>query len=149
MESVPGPDATREPRNEPEPMDENSAPITLNTMTSTSLLEGLGERDNRTIWHQFVERYRPMIAGYAQRMGLGSEDAEDAAQATLIAFCEAYQAGRYQREQGRLRSWLFGVRVQRFLTLRTLRTLRTSQLPIATFPVRFMAVGIEPGRAHL
>lgn len=90
-------------------MDEDSAPISLNTATSTSLLEGLGERDNRTIWHQFVERYRPMIAGYAHRMGLGSEDAEDAAQATLIAFCEAYQAGRYEREKGRLRSWLFGI----------------------------------------
>lgn len=109
MESVPGPDATRGPRNGPEPMDEDSAPISLNTATSTSLLEGLGERDNRTIWHQFVERYRPMIAGYAHRMGLGSEDAEDAAQATLIAFCEAYQAGRYEREKGRLRSWLFGI----------------------------------------
>ena len=90
-------------------MNESSKPVTLGTVTSTSLLEGLHDRDNRTIWHNFVERYRPMIAGYAHRMGLGSEDAEDAAQATLIAFCEAYQAGRYEREQGRLRSWLFGI----------------------------------------
>jgi len=79
------------------------------TLTSTYLLDGLRDPDNRTIWQQFVERYRPMIVKFACRLGLGREDAEDAAQQTLIVFNSAYQAGKYERDRGRLRQWLFGI----------------------------------------
>ncbi|MFQ5491488.1 MAG: RNA polymerase sigma factor [Phycisphaerae bacterium] len=79
------------------------------TVTSTSMLEGLKDPGNKTIWQDFVERYRPMVERYACRMGLGLADAQDAAQQTLIAFCSAYQQGKYEREKGRLRVWLFGI----------------------------------------
>jgi len=81
----------------------------LNTVTNTELLDGLRRPDNRIVWQQFVARYRPMIERYAVRFGLSAVDAQDAAQQTLIEFCTAYQAGKYDREQGRLRSWLFGI----------------------------------------
>jgi len=81
----------------------------LNTATSTFLLQGLQDSANRTAWRTFVERYRPMIENYARRLGLSDADSQDAAQQTLIAFCTAYQAGQYQRDRGRLRSWLFGI----------------------------------------
>ena len=81
----------------------------LNTLTNTVLLEGLRSAGNDTIWAQFVDRYRPMIVKYAQRLGLNESDAQDAAQHALIAFCTAYQDGKYDREQGRLRVWLFGI----------------------------------------
>ena len=80
------------------------------TITSTILLEGLKQPENRTAWQQFVGRYRPLVVHYAQnRFGLGVHDAEEAAQNTLAAFADAYQKGRYDREKGRLRKWLFGI----------------------------------------
>ena len=80
------------------------------TITSTSLLEALEKPENRTAWQQFVERYRPLVMHYAQnRFGLALHDADEAAQNTLAAFADAYQRGRYDREKGRLRKWLFGI----------------------------------------
>ena len=80
------------------------------SVTRTSLLEGLERPENRTVWRQFVDRYRPPILRYAQnRFGLNSHDAEEAAQETLAVFADAYRQGRYDREKGRLRSWLFGI----------------------------------------
>ena len=83
--------------------------VALTTTTSTYLLDGLKSPDNRTVWQQFVGRYRPMILKYACRLGLPDEDAEDAAQQTVLAFSTAYQNGKYDRAKGRLRHWLFGI----------------------------------------
>ena len=83
--------------------------IDLPTVTSTTLLEGLRDPRNDAVWLQFVERYRPLIVRYARRFGVSAEDAEDVAQTSLLAFCEAYRGRKYQRERGRLRSWLFGI----------------------------------------
>lgn len=87
----------------------DKGPNLTQTVTSTFLLEGLREAGNDTVWAQFVERYRPLIVRYAQRLGLSETDAQDAAQQALIAFCTSYRDGKYQREQGRLRVWLFGI----------------------------------------
>lgn len=78
-------------------------------VTSTSLLQGLEDAGNRTIWRQYVDRYRPLIVGYLRRLGDAPNDAEDIAQAALLDFSEAYRAGRYRRDQGKLSSWLFGI----------------------------------------
>jgi RNA polymerase sigma-70 factor (ECF subfamily) len=91
------------------PAERESSCLTT-TVTSTDLLEGLRAPENRTVWQQFVDRYQPMIANYARHgFRLSLDDAEEAAQATLIAFAEAYQRGRYDREKGQLRKWLFGI----------------------------------------
>lgn len=79
------------------------------TVTSSLMLERLKDPDDSTIWRQFVERYQPMIIRSARRFGLGAEDAQDAAQHTLLAFFTAYRDGKYDREKGRLRHWLFGI----------------------------------------
>ncbi len=79
------------------------------TITSTMLLEGLREADNATVWQQYVDRYRPLILEYARRAGVRTDDAEDIAQQALAAFADAYRAGRYDRDKGRLRDWLFGI----------------------------------------
>jgi len=78
-------------------------------VTSTTLLEGLRDPDNRTVWRHYVERYRPLLVRYARKLGATGEEAEDLAQATLLAFSTAYRAGRYDRDRGRLSSWLFGI----------------------------------------
>jgi RNA polymerase sigma-70 factor (ECF subfamily) len=78
------------------------------TVTSTALLAGLARADG-TVWTDFVERYRPVLAGYAQRLGLDVHEAEDLAQDVFTTFAQGYRQGRYDRERGRLRSWLFGI----------------------------------------
>ena len=90
-------------------MSKQGANPPLHTVTNTILLEGLRDAGNKTIWRSFVERYRPLIVRYAMRAGLVEADAQDAAQHSLIAFCVSYQEGKYQRDQGRLRHWLFGI----------------------------------------
>lgn len=90
----------------------------LTTVTNTALLEGLKNPGNQVVWQDFVERYRPMIVRYARRFGLDDTDAEDAAQQALIAFCTAYRDGKYDREKGRLRVWLFGIARNQLLNLR-------------------------------
>ncbi len=79
------------------------------TITSAELLRGLMDPDNRTVWQDYVERYRPVLLEYARRLGLHADDAEDTAQQTLLAFLEGYRAGRYDPQKGRLRQWLFGI----------------------------------------
>ncbi len=81
----------------------------LTAATSTFLLERLKDPADQAIWRSFIERYRPMIVRTARRAGLGQEDAQDAAQQALMAFFTAYQEGKYDREKGRLRHWLFGI----------------------------------------
>ncbi|MEW6253758.1 MAG: sigma factor, partial [Planctomycetota bacterium] len=81
----------------------------LSTTTNTDLLRGLKDPQNQTVWQQYVDRYRPLLLGCGRRVGLSHADAEDVAQLTLTAFCTAYQAGKYDRERGRLRDWLFGI----------------------------------------
>jgi RNA polymerase sigma-70 factor, ECF subfamily len=85
-----------------------NAPIT-GTVTRTWLLEGLRTSSNGSVWALFVDRYRPMLVAFACRLGLPSDAAEDAAQQALAEFVRAYQGGRYNRDAGRLRDWLFGI----------------------------------------
>lgn len=89
--------------------------------TSTSLLEGLRDRGNQSAWSAFCSRYRPLLVRFGQRMGLGDQDAQDAAQETLLAFIENYGQGKYQRDKGRLRNWLLGIARNKVLYLRRQR----------------------------
>ena len=81
----------------------------LTTLTSATLLAELRESENRTVWQQYVDRYRPVIVGYARRRGLSDEEAQDAAQETLMLFSRAYVDGKNEREKGRLRKWLLAI----------------------------------------
>lgn len=82
--------------------------LPANTVTSTVLLEGLCSEGDLA-WSRFTARYRPMLIGFASKLGLAPEEAEDAAQETLLAFVKGYRSRSYDRRKGRLRSWLFGI----------------------------------------
>lgn len=79
------------------------------TVTSTDLLAALRDPQNSEVWGRYVDRYRPLIVAYCKRLGIREPDAEDIAQATLVSFSRAYQDGKYDRERGRLRGWLFAI----------------------------------------
>lgn len=79
------------------------------TVTSDSLLAGLEDPANQTVWRDFVDRYRPLLVQWVRRAGTPDADADDLAQEILVAFTDAYRRGGYDKEKGRLRAWLFGI----------------------------------------
>jgi len=92
--------------------------------TNTVLLAGLLEAGNDEVWRDFDGRYRPVLRGFASRLGLAPDDAEEVAQETLAQFVELYRAGKYDRERGRLRSWIFGIAQRRVADVRRARERR-------------------------
>ncbi len=60
-------------------------------------------------WQRFAARYRPMVVAFSAKLGLSESDAQDSAQETMAVFVERYRQGEYDRQKGRLRSWLFGI----------------------------------------
>jgi RNA polymerase sigma-70 factor, ECF subfamily len=109
------------------------------TATSSALLEGLKSPEGHGAWDSFVHRYRPLLVRYACRLGLGQEDAQDAAQQILMAFCTAYRDGRYQRDRGRLRDWLFGIARHQVINFRQRRPHKEVQVPEASGQSGFFA----------
>jgi RNA polymerase sigma-70 factor, ECF subfamily len=81
----------------------------LATRTTTQLLDALLEASNEPVWIEFDARYRPVLIGVARRLGLSEADAEEAAQQSLSEFVKGYREGRYDRNKGRLSSWLLGI----------------------------------------
>jgi RNA polymerase sigma-70 factor (ECF subfamily) len=79
------------------------------TRTTTALLEGLADPADEATWQAFDARYRPVIVAFGRRLGLGAEDAADAAQETLARFVRSFRDGKYDRERGRLSSWIIGI----------------------------------------
>jgi RNA polymerase sigma factor (sigma-70 family) len=73
----------------------------------TALLEGLRDPANAGAWTHLVERYRPRLVRLGARMGLGTADAEDAAQVALMEFVRSLDT--FERQKGTLRQWLFGI----------------------------------------
>ena len=91
------------------------------TQTTTDLLRGLAATEHGASWDEFDRRYRPILVNVARRMGLRDEDARDVAQETLMRFVVAYREGEYDREKGRLRTWLLGIARYRILEARRAR----------------------------
>lgn len=91
------------------PLRHDGSPPVLATRTSTWLLASLHDPANAPAWEAFDARYRPILFGFARRLGFAGEDAAELAQQTLAEFARAYRLGRYQRDRGRLSSWLIGI----------------------------------------
>lgn len=91
------------------------------TRTTTQILESLRDPANGGLWRQFDERYRPVLMGFARRQGLSDDDAADVAQTALTQFAADYREGRYDRERGRLSSWIIGIARNRVADLKRQR----------------------------
>lgn len=86
-------------------------------VTTTLLLERLRD-PGAPVWEQFVNRFRGPLVNFARQMGLTEDAAEDVAQNTMLTFVSRFQSGAYDREKGRLSSWLFGIAYMESLTAR-------------------------------
>jgi len=91
------------------PLQPSDSVHTVATITTTELLDGLYDSGNRSAWTEFDNRYRPILYGFLRRMGISDADAADVAQETLARFVQDYRARKYDRNKGRLRSWLIGI----------------------------------------
>lgn len=78
-------------------------------VTTSTVLQRLSDFDDRAAWRRFSERFHPPLQAFARKNGLDESECEDVAQESLMAFAEAYRRGEYDRQQGRLSSWLFGI----------------------------------------
>lgn len=87
-------------------------------ITTTLLLDSLRDESHPEGWERFSARYWPVLAGFARKLGLSEADAADAAQWTLMEFLKEFRAGRYERQRGRLSSFVVGIARNRILTLR-------------------------------
>jgi|SRR5688572_15706648 len=95
--------------------------------TNTMLLRELADPSNQRVWEEFDGRYRPVIAAFARRLGLSEEDSDEVAQETMARFAQDYRNGKYDRERGRLRSWIFGIARLRALDAKRVRARRREE----------------------
>jgi RNA polymerase sigma factor (sigma-70 family) len=108
------------------------------TVNSLIILQGIREPDNSRAWGQFSDRYEPMLLAFARRSGFREEDARDIVQETLLVFVEAFRAGKYDRDRGRLRSWLQGIAFNKIREARRRLAKREVQAPDGTEGTDFM-----------
>lgn len=94
------------------------------THTTTALLQGLHEEGGHAAWEVLDRRYRPIVTGLARRLGLSDQDAMDVAQDTMIRVLAEYRDGRYDRERGRMRSWLLSIARTRIADVHRKRAVR-------------------------
>ena len=92
-------------------------------ITTTQLLDELKTTKDASAWDRFCRHFHPVVVNFAMQLGLSHADAEDAAQETMAAFFKAFERGKYDRQKGRLSSWLFGVAKRVILNLRGRRPL--------------------------
>ncbi len=86
--------------------------------TTTTLLNGLEQPGNQAAWDGFLGRFQIPVRSFVLSRGIRAADAEDLVQDILVAFVEMYRDRRYDRERGRLSSWLFGIAQNHVLRFR-------------------------------
>jgi len=101
-------------------------------ITTSTILRGLRDFEDRGAWEGFVSRFRGPIVRLALAQGLAPADADDVAQETLLAFADGFRAGRYDVQTGRLSRWLFGIAYRQILRARTLRDRRAPEVEDAS-----------------
>jgi RNA polymerase sigma-70 factor (ECF subfamily) len=75
-------------------------------LTSPTLLAQLGDSSQRDeAWRKFLERYRPLISKWCQRIGLNAADADDVTGAVLAKLVRVMSTFVYDPGQ-RFRAWL-------------------------------------------
>ena len=95
----------------------------MDWLTTTQMLEDLRSSGSSPAWQRFEGHFRGVIISFARNAGLSASDAEDAAQETMLAFVKTFREGRYEREKGRMRDWLFGIAKRVVFNLRRQRPL--------------------------
>ncbi len=76
--------------------------------TTSQILASLRDFETEA-WNLFASRFRAPVVRFARQQGLSEDQADEVGQECLSTLAEALRKGRYDREKGKLRSYLFGV----------------------------------------
>lgn len=79
------------------------------TQSTSALLRALRDPCNASAWREFNDRYGRVIRNFARHVGQDTQAAEDTVQDTFVVFLAKFREGGFNRERGRLRSWLFRI----------------------------------------
>lgn len=114
-------------------------PERSSTHTSATLLFRLRPDSpaRELAWDQFHRRYAPMIAGFARRLGVHGEAADELVQEVLVGFFRDSDRFEYDPTRGRFRSYL------KVCTFRTLCKIRRRDARFQAIPVEM----VEPPQA--
>jgi len=77
--------------------------------TRRSLLNRLRHWDDNQSWEDFHRIYHPLIFGAAISSGLTEEEAQDAAQDTIVAVAKSIKKFKYDPEQCTFKTWLHSI----------------------------------------
>lgn len=77
--------------------------------TTTELLERLAATSDDDAWRLLDGRMRPVLLSVVRKLGLSADEADEVVQQTLAEVFEGYAKGQYQRDRGRLRSWIISI----------------------------------------
>lgn len=89
-------------------------------------------------WAGFRERYAPVIAGFAKRLGAKPHDIDDIIQDVLLGFFAVSPRFVYEPSRGRFRGYL------KTATLNTIRARFGKEIRIATIPISEIGDDAEP-----
>lgn len=81
----------------------------ISVHTTAQLLHAVRSGPDDPAWRLFTERYEPLLLAVSRRLGLDEDDAQDLAQQTLLEFVRDLRAGQFDRERGRMRTWVLAI----------------------------------------
>lgn len=77
--------------------------------TRRSLVERLGDWNDRMRWQQFFDSYWRLIHGTARKAGLTDSEAQEVVQETLITVAKKIDQLKYDPEIGSFKGWLLNI----------------------------------------
>jgi len=77
--------------------------------TTAQLLHAVRSGSDDPAWALFTERYEPLLLSVSRRLGFNDDDAQDLSQQTLLEFVRELRAGRFDRQRGRMRTWILAI----------------------------------------
>ena len=75
--------------------------------TSRTMLGRLANAEDHAIWHSFYLRYRPLVYGFALKLNLTREEAEEVCQDVFAEVAGSIEDFDKNRGRGTFRRWLF------------------------------------------
>lgn len=134
------PDAAPEHSHAPPLPEALADPDRVNTHTSATLLFRLRPESaaRELAWDEFHRRYAPMINGFARRLGVHGEAADELVQDVLVGFFRDSDRFVYDPTRGRFRSYL------KVCTFRTLCKIRRRDARFQAIPVEMVEPEASP-----
>ena len=77
--------------------------------TRRSLVERLGDWEDRKRWQQFFDNYWKLIHGTARKAGLTEAEAQEVVQETLITVAKKMDQLKYDPALGSFKGWLLHI----------------------------------------